>query len=705
MSATTNTDRVIKRGNAVTYSNRSGPRNIEHPRDLPGVVIFLHGVNDPGVAYQHVETGLCAGLKERLDRDDLWPGAYGLQFNEAAKHTSGEKDFDQWASIKYDPDTYQFQRTDVTEGDKQTHSMLIPFYWGYRADSKHIKGGEQHPTTLRGQYQDTYGNRLNKNFAKGGGMFNNATTNIPEMYGPGFQQSLGNRGASLRMSDFQYSSTSPDRTYYVLAAVRLAMLIREIRRFDPNETVTIVAHSQGTVISLLAQAMLAESKDKARCADCVIMVDSPYSLGETAFATAAQPQAKKYTTAGKLNTLINIVKAVTENPHTSPELTDLVYLNERHAGRAGKGWTPGKATRIDSVDQSTHVFEERDNRGKVYLYFCPEDTTVAIPNIQGIGTYGVPDTVSEDWKALPKSPNYLSLLAGGDGMETHFDTLKAMQELKKYRFYQRVWSKGGGMADGKSPLVGKSPDYTERLKKGSLMGSQENRTINAEAIVPPYPPQMFGDEGVRGNATKPGKDQPDYVGRDTLIGNPDAKIPGIPVTDAPRDARIQGAEAVKAWFNSHSTDPEDHTAWVQQLDGLGALSPFVREETPNEARARLGKDSSTWDENSYHSAMLRDDNNIRRVAAMDVAIGQAKSLDDPVMRDLLIAIADWKITNSQMQVISKNTYYERLTQESKDLIEASNTYYTTGRFPSAAIVSPTIPKMVDKETTGDRMLR
>ena len=35
--------------------------------------------------------------------------------------------------------------------------------------------------------------------------------------------------------------------------------------------------------------------------------------------------------------------------------------------------------------------EDRDNRRKVYLYFCPEDMTVALDNIQGIGWDGVPD--------------------------------------------------------------------------------------------------------------------------------------------------------------------------------------------------------------------------------------------------------------------------------------------------------------------------
>ena len=52
-------------------------RNMEVPADLPGVVIFLHGVNDPGASYESVETGLCQGVNERLDRPDLKAGRYG----------------------------------------------------------------------------------------------------------------------------------------------------------------------------------------------------------------------------------------------------------------------------------------------------------------------------------------------------------------------------------------------------------------------------------------------------------------------------------------------------------------------------------------------------------------------------------------------------------------------------------------------------
>jgi hypothetical protein len=398
------------------------------------------------------------------------------------------------------------------------------------------------------------------------------------------------------------------------------------------------------------------------------------------------------------------VKAVTTNPHPSPPLSELKCDGPLHGGRTGKGWSEKQATRIDCKDGSTHVFAERDNRGKVYLYFCPEDTTVALPNIQGIGTYGVPDVIAENWKAIPQKRDYLSLLGGGDGTVMHADRLNAMDELKKHRFYQRLWSKGGGMADGRPPAVGKTPDCIERIAKGSLLGGRENRTINAEAVVPPYVPNLFGDEVIKGTATKAGWDMPDYVSRDTVLGNPNASVGTVPMNDVPKDVQAKGSDAVVAWFNSQSTDPEDHTAWASPV-GDRTAPLFFREETPNETRLRLNSDQKKWDQNSYHSAILRDSDNMRRVAAMDVAIGQARSLDDPDMRNLLIAIADWKLTARRMGELTANRYYQsQLTNDSRKLVNACFAYYMHGTFPSSYV--PTIPPpLVDMETTGDRMVR
>ncbi|VWC04561.1 membrane protein [Burkholderia lata] len=42
------------------------------PPHMPGVIIFVHGVNSTGEWYDAAEKALCEGLNERLNRDDGW---------------------------------------------------------------------------------------------------------------------------------------------------------------------------------------------------------------------------------------------------------------------------------------------------------------------------------------------------------------------------------------------------------------------------------------------------------------------------------------------------------------------------------------------------------------------------------------------------------------------------------------------------------
>lgn len=70
---------AVAQGNTRLILNLNTTSKMEVPADLPGVVIFLHGVNDPGASYESVETGLCQGVNERLDRPDLVAGRYGAE--------------------------------------------------------------------------------------------------------------------------------------------------------------------------------------------------------------------------------------------------------------------------------------------------------------------------------------------------------------------------------------------------------------------------------------------------------------------------------------------------------------------------------------------------------------------------------------------------------------------------------------------------
>ncbi|WP_258533473.1 T6SS effector phospholipase Tle3 domain-containing protein [Xanthomonas oryzae] len=684
---------VVAQADALLLPNRMGNRPVQVPADRPGIVIFIHGVNDPGAGYPTVEKGLCQGLNERLSRIDLRAGQYGVKYAEAKKSPvkPGEQGYKEVAAVKYDPDTYLYQRSEDTTSKLPTHSMFIPFYWGYRASDNEIaKDKRGNPTRLRSQYQDTAGNRLDANFAKAGGFFVNATSNLPDMYGKGFETTLKTRGVQMVSPDFTYFGNAPPRRYFVLAAERLAMLVSEIRRLAPDDTITIMGHSQGTMITLLAQAMLADRRQ--RCADCLILVDSPYSLLE--------PEGEEQTTQAKLQTLIKIVNAVTTKPYARPALSELQVGQPGYGGRTGHGWTPSQGTRLDAEGKQI-VFAERDNRGKVYLYFCPQDTTVALDQVQGIGTYGVPDTVHVAWKRKFYSTERTA-------------TLSAMDALKDMRFHQRMWTKL--LRGGKPVAVGLPPQHIplrvegEARYPGGGVGAattasqtplpQEGRYINGEALQPPHAPQMEDGEAdarqyksstpLRGTPTRAGKDAPDDVSVDVALGNPKASLNQYRVFERFVDKNLSDPDLqeLTQQFNANHPDLNDQTTGYDCENGDDMGYMLWRHATPNEVRAQMAHTPAALTDNSYHSAMLRSTENHRWVTAMDVAIGQAQTLDDPEWRKVLIAFANWRtpFKPSESQLPGQLTLlelanFEKLSPGAQMLAQQTAYYYTTGKFP------------------------
>ena len=388
---------------------------------MPGLVILVHGVNDVGEAFPYQERGLCEGLNARLFRKDLAPGEWALPpVKEKGAYTA--------ADVHPDPDKVYFQR----KPDQGT-SPVIPFYWGYRANAETTDTTQRH-----GEYIDASGNRVDKRFGKNGGPFANATTNIPDMFGPGF-----NRNWIIRRIDPEDGThplmPAPERTYMVLAAQRLAALLRIIRTRSPKEPVNIVAHSQGCFVTLLAHAMLAKEGNPAMKADTVILNNPPYSLDEPFFETF-QTGARQQTEHARAETLRKIIADyITASPATQPAFADTQKL-----GSVGKDWRH---------DQR----KERDNRGKLYLYFSPDDGTVGLPNIQGIGWWGVND--------------------------------KALKGLGS-RFFQRMFASPDG-ANPQAPPIGAAPASYRLSFKWNILGTwPRTRMINGEELATPFTPQF-----------------------------------------------------------------------------------------------------------------------------------------------------------------------------------------------------------------------
>ncbi|WP_341666574.1 T6SS effector phospholipase Tle3 domain-containing protein [Alcaligenes sp. SDU_A2] len=707
-------DNVIAQASALTMANRPGLCPVQIPADLPGIVIFIHGVNDNGANYGTVEQGLCQGLNERLGRTDMQPGLYGRQYRQA--QMDGKRD----ERILNDPDTYLYQR----EPGKTGPSVVLPFYWGLRPDNQDIatldnpgvitsRHADEHGRLMtRGQYQDVHGNRLDANFAKGGGFFANATNNIPQMYEPGFllggiekfamHNALGGKAV--------YAGTAPDRRYFVLAATRLAHLIKTIRQAKlelrsgqspHNETITIMGHSQGSIITLLAQALLKSWGE--RCVDCIIMVDTPYSLHAT-------DGDGHLTGRSKLKTLVRIVNAVTASPHDVPALADLMLSSGRSCGRSGPRWSASQGERLDKSGQEWITFKERDNRGKVYLYFCPEDTVTGMRKIQGIGTFGVPDTVQNETD----------------------EQLEAMSVLEKRRFFQRMWTRlrrwdwdvnagqdhtvqvglTPGRIQARNRYQRRTPGpetdgtiwgpLTESIKAAYLQTSFEQnseRHINAEALTPPHEPELHGGEVVRGGqrpglADVAGQLRLDEVGQNVALGNQYASFEWLfvqRVSDYPWDLT-----SYKTAFNEGKARDDQAHNWRFTPRPTGGM--IEREETPNEARLRLAQDPDELETNNYHSAILRSPENHRWVTAMDVALGQAITMDDENWRKLLYLMADWRVKDQRD--FSKNPYFKHLSPDTRALMEACVLYYQEGVFPDETLVAVSPPPLVDYELTA-----
>lgn len=133
------------------------------------------------------------------------------------------------------------------------------------------------------------------------------------MYGPGMAGILA-EGGKMVTPPGSKSYNNPHRIYFAFAAHRLANLIKDIRNDtkDQDIPINIVAHSQGTIITMLATFLLA--KENVLPADCVILAHSPYAF-EPAIAEVLSKdllmgvQSKE----GREETFINFVNVIKES--------------------------------------------------------------------------------------------------------------------------------------------------------------------------------------------------------------------------------------------------------------------------------------------------------------------------------------------------------------------------------------------------------
>lgn len=550
--------------------------------------------------------------------------------------------------------------------------------------------------------------------------------------------------------------------YMVLAARRLAALVAMIRQYETNDVINIVAHSQGCLISLLAQAFLMEMGE--RTADTLILTHPPYSLDQgmgVAMQTATFFKGNmdgamsnfydlisdRQTIRARLETLVNIVAGVAKSKATSPVFA---RISETDSGGMVHGrWKPNS---------------DRDNRGKVYLYFCPEDMTVALDNMRGIGWQGVADTVanivtSEERRAYARSHDNAPPPR----------RRKALGELG-FAFRQRVFTAKlrthPGTGKAAPVLVGQAPhDFILRLPNeddhahvaasgrtlreslpvtSSATVEQEIdrrgvRTINGEALKMPCKADIVGNQI-----------DADKIPAHSMLARVDPKDRGpceeVDAIDAAtavtsskglhvRDEGLQATviASLRTWRTGDvvesdlkrleaaynqikrpgNTNPEDVERIVSgERFANGSIKAQIQESS-NAARLRWQREYSP---KSFHSVIFASSKNHRQVTAYDLSIGSGKAVSDPTFYAYLCAVADWRLkiperaSQPRLGILTweeflnlYSFYYDSEPDWRKQLIRGNADYYSKGTLPARLpVLTGKLWDIVISETTSGK---
>ncbi|SFM82325.1 T6SS effector phospholipase Tle3 domain-containing protein [Rugamonas rubra] len=344
---------------------------------LPGIVIFVHGVNSDGEWYKETEEGLCAGLNARLKRCDehmAYPTPEGGQLTPATYLP--ELTADGFISPNMQSDTFM--------KDDDHFTPVIHFRWGYKAGLEELQ-----------EYGDSV--YLNEENYWGGGPFANGCTSLPDMWGKGLSANmfLWMQVEHLNPTNNRQVYSCPPRPYYVLAALRLARLVESIRRKQADVPITIVCHSQGNMIGMAAAFLgdrLAPVADvrglEGRCvADNYVLCNAPYSLVNSNFTedwTEGHMKDKqggtgRQTEAARIATLAAFFDIIRQPASRQQQVEDINKF----------------------VENNNHPFNAADDRKqygygiapatcqRVTLYCNPHDQVISSMTVQGIGWRGL----------------------------------------------------------------------------------------------------------------------------------------------------------------------------------------------------------------------------------------------------------------------------------------------------------------------------
>lgn len=495
------------------------------PPHLPGIIIFVHGVNSEGEWFDNVEESLISGLNARLGRTDLQANKYD------------------------DKDKHRL--------DELGNSPVIRFYWGYRAPDGHEK---DYLIPLRDKQEKSVWIKEDEGQWKspqywGGGPFQNGTNNLPQLWQKwGFKRRAwaGPLPVNVQALNTEWDrqlQDAPPREYYAHAANRLANLIDKIRNKYPRDTVTVMSHSQGTMIAMAASLLC-----KTRAPDAVILMNSPYALQDKATDTMTSGNYRP-TNRARVKTLVNLIKRIEKDK----QLLSPADLENLRVGATSdkQRWAPNI-----SIPTAQGNVSERDNHGRLYVYFNPHDRVMGSTALQSIGWQGTSNDIVQAYGNVLKQRMLARNLPCGDAPGAKpFGTLPDMQTIEP------TTGKTKSFWDGNRKLMGVADLWATPDPKRTVL-------VNAEAVPEPLRPEELGtfdeariqDTDKAAHAGKFFSDDHDFRYFKAIYQREKWRDDDNPYADTPGQNKIRHLETqeeMEQRISKYIPEPTDHSSLPQ----------------------------------------------------------------------------------------------------------------------------------------------
>lgn len=624
------------------YRSSLSPKSVQvraeckHPPHHPGIIIFVHGVNSTGEWYASAESALCAGLNIRL-------GLKGTSFALTPNIYNCDDIFDL--------ENYKKDRTLLNPGE--ANSPVIRFYWGYRSpDGEEDKykiplvnrqNEDYHELKAQGLKPDAL--RAKGPWFWGGGPFQNGTNQLVSLWGEtGFEEKLPvlPESMGLKVQDFapdldRLLTNAPPRKYYAHAAKRLADLLNLIRQTYPRDTVSVISHSQGTMVAMAATA-LAE-----KAPDALFILNSPYAM-ETKFTdTVTLPDSEVLTDKAREQTLSAIINKVAERAtaltpdkygdlfvgksadnkpwrpdikHKSSLLHTVTTLTPDGYEDSGKDYPKVKLKQTEETTSTEKWIAERDNHGRFYIYCNPHDRVMGSSPLLSLGWQGLPNT------PVGQKPHHL--LKSHDG-----------------HLFQRMMARATPCGAEPNPQTAFWPlpdgrsfwDDGDQFLTYSTPETRQTLDINAEEVPSP----ILASEMVNFDEKRP-KDGEKY---DRNPQSPNGTAWGQSSKRVNKETRKSAILPNDDTFrNFVLLYPKKMVPSGRYRQGsYGAASePIMRLETDDERRIRVG---SFVSQPTDHSTLPNHQRFMTSVVSFDLPVGFCDATWDKAFMAKLRDVADW----------------------------------------------------------------